>query len=282
MSAVNISEGRRADVLAELDAACGSVLLDRHTDPDHNRSVFTLAGADSDAVMTGVQALALAAGEVIDIAEHEGVHPRIGAVDVVPFVALGATPADAAEAAARDFGSWWAAHDVPVFWFDDAAADRRSLPEVRRDAFVRIAPDLGPPTPHATRGATAVAARRPLVAINCDLDRHDPELAREVARLVRERDGGLPGVRSLGFELVDGGCSQVSMNLVDLEQTGIETACDRVRQLVRVRAADVARVELVGLIPRAELDRCSGAFRAWSGLDDSVTVEGRAAARQGN
>ena len=280
VSAVNVSEGRRPQVLEDLDAACESLLLDRHTDPDHNRSVFTLAAADAATLLAAVQALAVAVSEQVNIVGHEGVHPRIGALDVVPFAALAPTPSDAAIAAAHEFGSWWSARNVPVFFFDDAAADHRSLPEVRRDAFVRLSPDLGPDTPNPELGATAVAARPPLVAINCDLDRHDPELARQIATRVRERDGGLPGVRALGFELAEGGCSQVSMNLVALDRTGVEAACTRVRELAQVRAADVARIELVGLLPAAELARCSDKFRAWSGLDESATVEGRAHASQ--
>lgn len=276
---MNISEGRRADVLAELDAAAQPALLDRHSDPDHHRSVLTLAHHDPAVLANAVQSTALAAETLIDIDDHVGVHPRFGALDAVPFVALAPTPREEAVRAAHEFASWWSSRNVPVFLYDEADEARRSLPDARRDAFAFRPPDLGPTTPHPRLGATAVGARPPMIAVNCDLEGHDPELAKAIATRVRERDGGLPGVRALAFELVDGGCSQVSMNLVALDRTGMEAACTRVRELARVREADVMRVELVGLMPAAELERCSESFRAWAGIDESSTIEARVNAR---
>jgi glutamate formiminotransferase len=269
----NVSEGRDRTVIAALARACGDRLVDLHSDADHNRSVFTLAG-DATSTIAAMDALAHAVAAHVSIATHRGVHPRFGALDVVPFVAL--TPDNDARDAALRFGSWWSTqHGVPVFFYDDADDSARTLPSVRRDAFRVRAPDLGPETPHPTLGATAVGTRRPLIAINCVLERADPGLAAGIARDVRERDGGLPGVRALAFAVDDGRRLQVSMNLVDLERTGVEAACTRVRDLARAQGTDVAAVELVGLLPAAELARCSTEFLAWSGLHAGQTIEGR-------
>jgi len=274
----NVSEGRRADVIAALARTCGGSLLDVHSDPDHHRSVFTLAG---DHVTQEIRSLADAVAERVSIADHDGVHPRLGALDVVPFVALaGSVPGDAV-AAAREFAPWLAAaHGVPVFLYGDADPGGRSLPETRRDAFEGRAPDHGPDRPHPTLGATAVGARPPLVAVNCWLDGDDVGLARRVAAAVRERDGGLPGVRALGLPLpAAGGRAQVSMNLVDLAATGLEAAVAAVRANVEAAGGAVEQVELVGLVPAAELERCSAGFLDWAGLTADATIEARLAAR---
>jgi glutamate formiminotransferase len=220
--------------------------------------------------------LATCVAEQISIADHKGAHPRLGALDVVPFVALSDSHAERERAAgtARSFGEWWAErYDVPVFLYDAADAERRSLPSVRRDAFRSRQPDYGPDAPHPQLGATAVGARKPLVAVNCLLSTDDVEGARQVAVGIRESSGGLPGVRALGLMLSTRHRAQVSMNLVDLERTGIEAACVRVRQLARDQQSDVVEVELVGLLPRRELDRCSEAFLSWSGIDAASTIE---------
>lgn len=271
---VNVSEGRRGDVIDELAAECGPALLDVHTDADHHRSVFTLA-RDAEAA---ARALTEAVAERIDLSAHAGVHPRLGAIDVVPFVALdGSEPGDATEAA-RSYATWIAgALDVPAFLYGDADPDGRSLPDVRRDAFAGRAPDVGPDTPHARLGAVAVGARPPLVAVNCWLDVDDLGLAREIAAQVRERDGGLPGVRALGVVLASRGRAQVSMNVTRLEACGVERACTAARRLAYEGGADVERVELVGLLPAAELDRCSAEFRSWSGIGPDHTIEARLA-----
>jgi glutamate formiminotransferase len=276
---VNVSEGRDANVLDALSVACAPALLDVHADPDHHRSVFTLAHAHDDTVTeAAVRALARAVDEHVGFADHRGVHPRLGAVDVVPFVALAPTEPAAAVAAARSFGAWLDTElAVPVFFYDAADERHRTLPVTRREAFLTRLPDLGAAHPNARLGACAVGARPPLVAINVELDRDDLALARAVAREVREIDGGLPGVRALGLVLASRGHAQVSMNLVDLHATGVENACTTVRELLAAAGAGVERVELVGLIPAAELARCSEGFRRWSALDESLTVEARVA-----
>ncbi len=271
----NVAEGRDARRLDRLALVCGPPLLDRHVDPDHHRSVFTLAGPAAADAVAAVTGLAEAVAGELDLRGHEGVHPRLGALDVVPFVALH-EPRPLAVEAAHGFGAWLA-HGlaVPVFWYDDADPRRRSLPELRRSAFMGRPPDLGPSAPHPTLGATAVGARAPLVAVNCWLDRDDRSLAVSIAAAVRGRDGGLPGVRALGWSLESAGRAQVSLNVTDLAATGVEEACTAVRDRAAAAGAAVERLEWVGLLPAAEVDRCSAEFRAWSGLDRSNTVEGR-------
>jgi glutamate formiminotransferase / 5-formyltetrahydrofolate cyclo-ligase len=274
----NVSEGRDQVVLDALTQACGRTLLDRHIDIDHHRAVFTLAGRDRADAPDAVRRLTLAVAERVDLTAHAGVHPRLGALDVVPFVALDGEPAETATHAARDFAAWVASElAVPVFLYDGADPDRRSLPDTRRDAFVARAPDLGPADPHPRLGAVAVGARPPLVAVNCELAGDDIVLARHLARAVRERDGGLPGVRALGLHLASAGRAQVSMNLVALERTSLQRACERVRELAVDARTAVTRVELVGLVPASELARCDPAFLAWSGIGESQTIEARLA-----
>jgi glutamate formiminotransferase len=275
---VNVSEGRDRRRIGAIGAAAGRALVDVHTDPDHHRSVFTIAARESAVTEAAARRLTDVAFEDLDLREHTGVHPRLGVVDVVPFVALAPTPADVAVAAAHAFGDWLArVHQVPVFFYADATVDGRTLPTVRRDAFTALVPDRGPAAPHPAYGATAVGARPPLIAVNVELDTDDVGVARRIARETRERDGGLLGVRALGLPLRSRGTVQVSMNLVDLGATGLERACTEVRDRARVWEVPVARVELVGLLPGAELARCSAEFRAWAGLDERVTIEARVA-----
>ncbi|HVW34989.1 MAG TPA: glutamate formiminotransferase [Acidimicrobiia bacterium] len=319
---INISEGRDAGVVAAVAAAAGRHLLDVHTDPDHHRSVLTLAGPAAD-LAEAARAVAREAVARIDLGRHAGVHPRLGAIDVVPFVPLGPAatgdptagdptrrsptgdPAgpgpsiglvSAANLARRWAGEVAAELALPVFLYDAADPAHRSLPDTRRAAFRERAPDFGPAVPHPTAGAVAVGARPVLVALNCEVapgvgsrpDRGagaegapaggleaDLAVARAVARAVRERDGGLPGVRALGFALASRGRAQVSMNLVDLAVTGVEEACRAVRRAASERGRDVAAVELVGLLPAAELERCRGEFLTWSGLGPDRTIEAR-------
>lgn len=278
----NVSEGRRRDVVERIGAACGQCLLDVHVDVDHNRSVFTMVTDDTDEIERGATQLAHAVARSADDTWHEGVHPRIGALDVVPFVSLSGAADERAIVShtAREFAQWIAGIlDVPAFLYGDADPEGRSLPSLRRDAFVRRAPDFGPAEPHPALGATAVGARPALVAVNCVLDTEDVELANRIAHDVRERGGGLPSVRALGFELASRRRAQVSMNLTALDDTGVERACTEVRRLARRAGAGVAGVELVGLLPRAELERCSAEFRRWARLSDDLTIEGRLDAR---
>jgi glutamate formiminotransferase len=274
----NVSEGQDDRCISSLADAAGDVLLDVHADADHHRSVFTLASSDAAVLDAAVRAFAARVAELVGLEHHAGAHPRFGVLDVVPFVALDGTDAarEVALAMAHEFGAWWAeSFAVPVFFYDEAARDECSLPDVRREAFRARTPDVGPPAPHPSLGATAVGARPPLIAVNCALVTADVAVAQRIARCVRERDGGLPGVRALGLWLPTVGRAQVSMNLVDLPRTGLERACVEVRALARAAGTEVADVELVGLVPAAELERCSAEFLRWSGIDSSVSIEAR-------
>jgi glutamate formiminotransferase len=277
----NVSEGRDSGVLDGLVRACGASLLDVHCDPDHHRSVFTLAGPSDRDVLDAIRQLACAVAATVDLRTHYGVHPRFGALDVVPFVALDDQPADTAITAAHAFAEWISENlEVPVYLYGDADSHTRSLPDARAVAFGARAPDFGPKVPHPRLGAVAVGARAPMIAVNCVLTSGDDALARAIAHRVRERDGGLPGVRALGFELASRQRAQVSMNLVDLARTGLQRACEAVHDWARAAGCDIETVEVVGLIPATELARCDAAFRAWAGLSSDLTIEGRVAARR--
>ncbi len=275
---VNVSEGRDFDALRWIGQAAIASLIDVHADGDHHRSVFTLAGPGPRDACDATRTLAAAVAERVSIVGHEGEHPRFGALDVVPFVAVGGTNAEREQAAeeARTFGEWWAREfAVPVFLYDDADPEKRDLPHARTHGFKSRQPDFGPAEPHPRLGTTAVGARRPLVAINCVLVSRDIADARRIARTMRERDGGMRGVRALGFYLPDRRRAQVSMNLTDIDHTGIQDACLAVRERAKEIGTDVADVELVGLVPRRELDRCSDDFLVWSGIDATSTIEAR-------
>jgi glutamate formiminotransferase len=269
----NIAVGQHDPTIA---TAAGRSLLDLHVDADHQRAVVTLAGPgmrDAESAMRDVARAVVAKHSFVG---YQGLHPCVGVVDVVPFVALGRTDRVDAAAAARDFGSWVAgALDLPVFFYGDADEAGRSLPSLRREAFSARPPDHGPAMPHPRLGATAVGARPPLVAINCWLDTSDRALAPRIAAAVRERDGGLPGVRALGLWLRAAGHAQVSMNVTALERTGVEAACEKVRDEALREGAEVTAVELVGLVPVAEYERWSDGFRRWSGIGPDHTIEAR-------
>ncbi len=272
----NVSEGRRPAVVARLAAAVaapGVRLLDVSSDPDHNRSVLTLAGEPDDLV-AGLLALYEAALAAIDLRQHQGVHPRIGAVDVVPFVPLGETPMALAVATARrlaaEVGRRFA---LPVFLYEEAAArpERRALASIRRGGFEGLprkladplwAPDHGPALPHPGAGATVIGARFFLIACNALLDTADAAVARAVAGAVREAGGGLPAVRALGFYLASRGRAQVSMNLTDFRRTSLARAIGRVRDEAAARGVTVIASEIVGLVPQqAALDAARDALQ---------------------
>jgi glutamate formiminotransferase / 5-formyltetrahydrofolate cyclo-ligase len=257
---VNVSEGRDDALLARLSAACGSDVLDVHRDVHHNRAVFTLLGEQAP------RRLAAAAVAGIDLARHEGVHPRLGAVDVVPFVALD-EPASGARRARDEFAVW--AGDelaLPCFLYDD----ERPLPEVRRRAFADLDPDTGPLTAHPTAGACAVGVRGVLVAWNLWLPGDQIATARHIARTIRRAD-----VRALGLQVGDR--VQVSMNLVNPTRTGPAEVWDEVAELCERAGTRVEGAELVGLLPAVVLDAVPE--RRWAQLDltPERTIEHRIA-----
>ena len=275
----NVSEGRRTSTMEALVTAIGETpdarLLDHSADPSHNRSVFTLVG-DAPALLEAIVRIFRVAVREIDLRHHTGAHPRIGAVDVVPFVPLGATPMSdcvtLARAVAADVAHRFS---IPIYLYEAAAADpdRRRLEDIRRGQFEGLGdrrprqahpPDFGPAVPHPSAGATAVGARGPLVAYNVNLATGDVEVARRIARLIRERTGGLPGVKAMGVELSHRGLTQVSMNLVDYRRTAVPEAFAFVKREAGRLGVEIADSEIVGLAPAAAL---AGATRAELQLD---------------
>jgi glutamate formiminotransferase / 5-formyltetrahydrofolate cyclo-ligase len=251
---VNISEGRRLDVVELIARNAGGSLLDAHSDPDHNRTVLTLAGESS------ARAVATAAVLALDIGRHTGAHPRFGVVDVVPFVPLGSSVIDDALAARDRFAAWLASElGVPCFLY----GPQRSLPEVRRGAFTSLAPDVGPAQPHPTAGACAVGAREVMLAYNLWLAQPDLAEAERLARSVRR-----PEVRALALPV--GGRVQVSMNLIAPASVGPAQVFDAV-----AAQAAIDRAELVGLAPRAVLEQTDPARWAELDLSPDRTIERR-------
>jgi len=272
-SVPNFSEGRRPEVVDEIvDAFARAhpdvLVLDRSSDPDHNRSVLTLAGP-GEALVEAAVAGAGACARLIDLTRQTGAHPRMGALDVLPFVPLGQVAVADCVALAEAAGRRLAAEvGIPVYLYGAAARPARpgraSLPEVRGRGFEELlrtaaadparAPDFGGPAPHPTAGASAVGVRPFLIAYNVDLATGDLALARRIAAAVRERDGGLPAVRALGFALPGRGMVQVSMNLLDFRVTPPAAAFAAVARLAEQAGVRVAGSELVGLAPEAAFE----------------------------
>jgi glutamate formiminotransferase len=267
-SVPNVSEGRRPEVIARLAAAIahtpGVRLLDYSGDASHHRSVFTLAG-DRGAVGAAVLSLFEQAIASIDLRTHRGEHPRIGAVDVVPFVPLAGTAMRDCVALARDVGSEVAARfGIPVYLYEEAAANptRRPLEAIRRGGFEGLAtkmtdaawqPDFGPAAPHPTAGAVAIGARRPLIAYNINLATGRLEIAKAIAAAIRTSGGGLPSLKALGLSLAERGIVQVSMNLTNHEETPLGVVFERVREEAERRGVRVLESEIIGLVPEAAL-----------------------------
>ena len=260
----NVSEGRDEARIAALGEALsgGVTLLDRHSDPDHNRSVFTLAG-QAGPLCEALGAGTAAAIEAIDMTAHEGAHPAIGALDVCPLVWVDAGDRERAREAALDVARRIAALGVPVFLYGELA----SGPEHVERAYFRngglaelwlrmeaaeLRPDFGPQLPHRTAGATLVTARPPLAAFNLELDSGDLEVARAVAAGLRESGGGPPGVRAIGL-LLSSGRTQVSTNVHDPVAVPLAEIVERARALTAPLGARPLAAELIGLVPRAAL-----------------------------
>jgi glutamate formiminotransferase/glutamate formiminotransferase/formiminotetrahydrofolate cyclodeaminase len=281
-SVPNFSEGRDRGTIAALEAAIAAhaEVLDVHADADHNRSVFTLVGSEhelGDALLDGIAC----AKERVDLRRHEGAHPRIGAADVVPIVPLQPEHMERARRCALELAERIAAElDLPVFLYGESAPGRgpaffrRGGPEElqHRIDVGELAPDLGPSRLHPSAGGTIVGARRPLIAFNVNL-RGSLEVAREVAALVRERDGGYPGVRALGLDLPRAGTVQVSMNVEDYEAAALHEIVERVVAEAESRGAEVVGSELVGLMPAGAAVAAAGAILRIDGFDASRVVE---------
>ncbi len=266
----NFSEGRRPevieDILGVIRAVPGARVIDHSLDASHHRAVVTFVAPASAAVEAAFRAIARAK-EQIDLTRHQGEHPRIGATDVVPFVPLeGSTLAQCVKLAHELGARVGRELEIPVYYYEAAALspERQSLPKVRNIGYEKLrdaigsdptrTPDAGPKDHlHPTAGATVIGARSFLIAYNVNLETDDVQVAKDIAKLVREKDGGLPGIKAMGFWLDDHKCAQVSMNVCDFEATGLQRVYDEIEKLAKARGVAVRESELVGLAPRKAL-----------------------------
>jgi len=285
----NFSEGRRPDVvtaiadsIAAVETAC---VLDTHIDPDHNRSVITFVAAPEHVVRASVSAVAKAA-HLIDMRTHTGEHPRLGATDVLPFVPIGKVTMEECVKLAHEAGERITAElAIPVYFYEQAALrpNRKNLENVRRGALELLreqiatdsdrAPDVGPSKVHETAGAIVIGARPFLIAFNVVLRSTDIRVARQIARTIRARDGGLPSLKALAFPLHSKGLVQVSMNLVDYRVTGMKEAFDAVKREADKMRVEVSTAEIVGLVPRDALDEKAEYFSKLENFSEAKILE---------
>jgi glutamate formiminotransferase len=279
----NFSEGRDLivvrQIIAAIESAPGVLLLGWESDADHNRSVATFAGP-VDAVVEGAVRGAGKAAELIDLSRHQGQHPRVGAADVIPFVPLaGSVMNDAAAAAHRAGEEMWRRSGVPVYFYEAAARipSRKRLEKVRRLGFDGGPPDVGTISTHLTAGAAMCGARGFLIAYNADLETPDVELARSIARRIRESSGGFSGVKSIGLYLASRNCAQVSMNLVDFANIPLDQVMAAIDDEAARLGTRVRSCELIGFIPQRAFEKSPAFFRRATNFDESRIIETRLA-----
>ena len=284
----NISEGRRLDVisgLAEtLRAVPGLRVLDVQSDATHNRSVFTLAGTAAG-LTAGIPKLFEGAIAAIDLRTHQGEHPRLGAVDVVPFIPIdGVTMAECVALAKTIAGSVATRFRLPVYLYEDAASDpaRKNLEDIRRGEFEGLAakmaqpawaPDFGPAAPHASAGASVIGARMSLIAYNINLATNRLDVAKKIATAIRMSSGGLRFVKAMGIPLEDRGIVQVSMNLTNYEKTPMYRVFDLVKREAERYGVQVLESEIVGLVPSAALTQTAEYFLRLEGFSSEQLLE---------
>ncbi|HYN85530.1 MAG TPA: glutamate formimidoyltransferase [Pyrinomonadaceae bacterium] len=290
----NFSEGRDGRVVARLVEAVesveGALVLGTHADADHNRSVVTFVAPPETVVEAAVRVVSRAA-ELIDLRRHAGEHPRMGACDVLPFIPVrGATIEEAVLLAHAAGERIWRELGIPVYFYESAALreDRRNLADVRRGGFELLreeigtrperAPDVGGARVHESAGACIVGVRPLLVAYNVNLKTSDLRVAREIARRVRERGGGLRNLKALGFELASRGVVQVSMNLTSYAETNVHQAFEAVSREAELLGVEILSSELVGLIPQDALDRAAAHFLRLENYAPDLVLENRIAA----
>jgi glutamate formiminotransferase len=293
----NFSEGRDVSRIAalvrEVDRVAGARVLDCHSDPDHNRSVVTFVG-EPEAVEEAALAVVGKAAELIDLNQHRGEHPRIGATDVLPFVPLeGVSMEECVVVARRVGGEIWRRHGIPVYFYESAARrpERAKLENIRRGQFEGLreevlrdpdrAPDVGEPRLHPTAGAIAVGARKLLIAYNITLSTTDVSVAEQIARAVRESSGGLPAVKAIGVAVRSRGLTQVSMNLTDFEVTSLQQVFDAVRREAERRVSTIEGSEIVGLAPERALDVTADYFFQLDSFSRGQILEERIASAFG-
>jgi glutamate formiminotransferase len=285
----NFSEGRRpervqliADAICAVESAC---VLDTHIDPDHNRSVITFVATPERVVEAAVNAVRRAS-ELIDMRTHHGEHPRLGATDVLPFVPVSGVTMDDCVRIAHEAGAIIAKElSIPVYFYERAARrpDRVNLEDVRRGALELLreqistnperAPDEGVAHVHDSAGAIAVGARPFLIAFNVILRSTDVAIARQIARAIRARSGGLPFVKALGFRLSSRELVQVSMNLINYQVTGMTAVYDAVRAQADLLGVEIDSAEIVGLVPQNALDRNAAYFTKLESFSDAKILE---------
>ncbi len=286
----NISEGRRPEVVSRVVDAVRAVpgvrVLDWSSDPTHHRSVLTFAG-EAAAVKAGVLALFEAAVPAVDLREHSGEHPRMGAVDVVPFVPIDGVTMEACVALAKETAAEVAGRfSVPVFLYEEAAATpaRRNLEDIRRGEFEGLAaklatpdwaPDFGPAAPHPSAGATVMGARMPLIAYNINLATDRLDVAKKIATAIRMSSGGFRFVKAMGLALEDRGIVQVSMNLTNVEKTPIFRVFDTVKREAARYGVTVLESEIVGLVPSAALVSAAAWYLQLEGFSPDQVLENK-------
>lgn len=289
----NFSEGRNPSIIHALTTTVESIpgvwLLDRTSDPDHHRSVLTFAG-DPDAVLEAAfQAIRIAA-ELIDLRNHTGVHPRVGATDVVPFVPIQNSTMEDCVQMARQLGERVGAElQIPVFLYEQAAGqpDRTKLETIRQGGLSGLAarmatglnwqPNFGPPRLHDSAGATVIGARHPLIAFNVNLNTSDLTIAKTIARTIRHSNGGLPCVKAIGVALASRKRAQVSMNLTDYRVTSMAAAFRAVQTEAANAGVEIVESELIGLVPQAALDQAAASLLQIRGFDSTQILETRLA-----
>jgi glutamate formiminotransferase len=293
----NFSEGRDAakvdQIVSAMSGIPGAWILDRTSDADHNRSVITLAGAP-EAVAEAVLRGAGEAARLIDMTAHKGVHPRIGATDVIPFVPLENVSLEECVALARHVGrQLWERYRIPVYFYEAAATrpERVNLENVRKGQFENLlkdamteadrAPDIGEPRLHPTAGITAVGARNFLIAYNIYLNTSDVSVAREIARVIRYSNGGLRNVKAIGVEMKTRHLAQVSINLTNFEQTPLHHVFDAVQEEAEKRGCKVVSSEIIGLVPRKALAMSAGHNLELENFSFDRVLENRLAAVTG-
>jgi len=284
----NISEGRRADVIAAiadtLRAVPGLRVLDVQSDATHNRSVYTLAGT-AEGMAAGIPTLFEGALAAIDLRTHRGEHPRLGAVDVVPFIPIEGVSMAACVALAKQIAADVAARfALPVYLYEEASANpaRKNLEDIRRGEFEGLAarmaqpawaPDFGPASPHVSAGATVIGARMPLIAYNINLATNRLDVAKKIASAIRMSSGGLRFVKAMGIPLDDRGIVQVSMNLTNYEKTPIYRVFDLVKREAERYGVQVLESEVVGLVPAAALTQTAEYFLQLEGFSSNQILE---------
>lgn len=279
----NFSEGRDASKVRAIEAAIASVpgvsVLRSELDPDHNRSVITFAGIPGAVQQAALRGIGKAV-ELIDLSEHKGVHPRMGAADVVPFVPLEGASMDDCVRVARQVGEEvWHRLGVPVYFYEAAALapERARLENVRRGGFEKpwLTPDLGGPSLHPTAGACIVGARKLLIAFNVNLTTSDVAIAQSIARKIRASSGGLRFLKAIGVYLASRNLAQVSMNLTDFEHTPLHEVFDAVVAEARAHGVGIAGSEIIGLVPKKAIEMAAAHYLRFENFHTGLVLENK-------